>query len=89
MPRARRSAPRTRSLAENWGYPVGVRRKVIAGTSALLAAVVVGAVAIGLRDGSTPSEQQPLQAKPSQQYGDDADLMRRLERKKLTTTSKQ
>jgi hypothetical protein len=66
-----------------------VRRKVIAGTVAVLAAVVVGVIAIGSRDGSSPARQAPLHAKPSQQFGDDADLMRRLERKKLTTTTTQ
>jgi len=64
-----------------------VRRKVIAGTAAALAVLVVGAVAIGSRGDSTPAQQRPLQAKPAQQFGDDADLMRRLERKKLTTTT--
>ena len=63
-----------------------MRRRVIAGTAAAVAAVAIGVVAIGSHGGSSPS-QQPLQAKPSQQYGDDADLMRRLERKKLTTTA--
>jgi hypothetical protein len=62
-----------------------VRRKVIAGTAAALAAIVISAIAIGSRGTSSPSQERPLQAKPSQQFGDDADLMRRLERKKLTT----
>ena len=62
-----------------------MRRKVIAGTAAALAAVVIAAIAIGSRGDSSPVHQAPLQAKPSQQFGDDADLMRRLERKKLTT----
>jgi hypothetical protein len=66
-----------------------VRRKVIAGTVAALAAVVIGVIAIGSRDGSSPAQNAPLHAKPSQQFGDDADLMRRLERKKLTTTTTQ
>jgi hypothetical protein len=66
-----------------------VRRKVIAGTVVTLAAVAIGAVAIGSRDGSSPGQHAPLRAKPSQQFGDDADLMRRLERKKLTTTTTQ
>jgi hypothetical protein len=64
-----------------------VRRKVIAGTTAALAAVVIAAIAIGSRGSSSPAQPGPLQAKPSQQFGDDADLMRRLERKKLTTTT--
>jgi hypothetical protein len=62
-----------------------VRRKVFAGTAAALAAVVIAAIAIGSRDNKSPAQQRPLQAKPSLQFGDDADLMRRLERKKLTT----
>jgi hypothetical protein len=62
-----------------------VRRKVIAGTAAALAAVGIAAIAIGSRDNTSPAQHKPLQAKPSQQFGDDADLMRRLERKKLTT----
>ena len=65
-----------------------MRRKVIAGTTAALAAVAIAAIAIGSRgDNSSPARHAPLQAKPSQQFGDDADLMRRLERKKLTTTT--
>jgi hypothetical protein len=63
-----------------------VRRKVIAGTAAALAAVAIGAVAIGSRGSSAPGHHRPLQAKPSEQYGDDADLMRRVERKRLTRT---
>lgn len=55
--------------------------------AAALAAVVIGAVAIGSRSTSGQGQDRPLQAKPSQQFGDDADLMRRLERKKLTTTA--
>jgi SRSO17 transposase len=65
-----------------------VRRTVIAGTAAAIAAVVVAVVAIGARDNSAPAKQAPLQAKPSRQFGDDADLMRRLERKKLTTSTR-
>jgi hypothetical protein len=64
-----------------------VRRKVIAGTAAGLAALAIGVIAIGARGDSTPRNDRPLQAKPSQRYGDDADLMRRLERKKLTATT--
>jgi hypothetical protein len=64
-----------------------VRRKVIAGTAAGLAALAIGVIAIGARGGSTPRDDRPLHAKPWQRYGDDADLMRRLERKKLTATT--
>jgi hypothetical protein len=47
------------------------------------AAVVVAVVALAQRGGSSPAGPTPEKAKPSQRYGDDADLMRRLERKKL------
>ncbi len=60
---------------------------MIAAVAAALAAVVIGAVAIGSRGSSGQGQDRPLQAKPWQQFGDDADLMRRLERKKLTTTT--
>ena len=66
-----------------------MRRKVIAGTVAALVAVVIGVIAIASRGGSSPAQHAPLHAKPSQQFGDDADLMRRLERKKLATTTTQ
>ncbi len=66
-----------------------MRRRVIAGTAALLAVLVLGVVALGSRSNTKPAHHAPLHAKPSQQFGDDADLMRRLERKKLTTTTTQ
>jgi hypothetical protein len=59
----------------------------MAGTAAGVAALGIGAIAIGARGGSDARHDRPVQAKPSQQYGDDADLMRRLERKKLTATT--
>jgi hypothetical protein len=54
------------------------------GVVALVVAVGIAAVmAFASRGGGqTP---KPLQAKPGQQFSDDADLMRRLERKKLVT----
>jgi hypothetical protein len=64
-----------------------VSRKVIAGIAAALAAVVIVAIAIASRGDSSPAQHAPLHVKPAQQFGDDADLMRRLERKKLTTTT--
>jgi hypothetical protein len=64
-----------------------VGRRVIAGTAAALAVVAIGGVAIASRGSSGRPQQAPPHAKPSQQFGDDADLMRRLERKKLTTTT--
>jgi hypothetical protein len=65
-----------------------VRRTVIAATAAVTAAVAGAVLAIGTRDDSAPAHRAPLQAKPSRQFGDDADLMRRLERKKLTTSTR-
>jgi hypothetical protein len=56
----------------------------------LLAVVAVLAVAVAVtavsRGGDKPAKAKPPAFRPpsSQQYGDDADLMRRLERKKLT-----
>ena len=66
-----------------------MRRKVIGGIAAAVAVLVLGVVALGSRDNAKPAQNAPLHAKPSQQFGDDADLMRRLERKKLTTTTAQ
>jgi hypothetical protein len=62
-----------------------VRRKGIALAGLVVTLAVVLAVAIAARSGG--SSQQPSFRPPdaSKQYGDDADLMRRLERKKLTT----
>jgi len=63
-----------------------VRRKGTALIALLVAIAVVAAVALAARGGSDtakPPAFQPPDA--SKQYGDDADLMRRLERKKLTT----
>ena len=49
-------------------------------------AVAVAAVALSDRGGAkTPAPAQPGHIQPSQQYGDDADLMRRLERQKHVT----
>jgi hypothetical protein len=57
------------------------------GVVALVVAVgIAAAVALASRGGGpTP---KPLQAKPGQQFSDDADLMRRLERQKLVTRPK-
>jgi archaellin len=48
---------------------------------AVVAAAVAIAVAVALSQRGQASPR-PIQAKPSQQFGDTADLMRRLERKK-------
>jgi hypothetical protein len=51
---------------------------------AVLAAAVAVAVvvAVSQRGQAAPGSPKPIQARPSQQYGDTADLMRRLEREK-------
>jgi flagellar basal body-associated protein FliL len=59
----------------------------------VLAAVVAVAVAVAVavvsqRGGAAPAKQSPEQAKPSQQVGDTADLMRRLERKQIAKESR-
>jgi hypothetical protein len=49
----------------------------------LAAAVAVAVVvAVSQRGQATPGSPKPIQARPSQRYGDTADLMRRLEREK-------
>jgi hypothetical protein len=45
-------------------------------------------IAVASRGGSSPPPAKPSLAKPAQRYGDDADLMRRLERKKLVGKQK-
>jgi type II secretory pathway component PulK len=54
---------------------------------ALLVVLVALAVAVAAasRGGDKPGETQFRPPAASKQFGDDADLMRRLERKKLTT----
>ena len=66
-------------------YPGGVGRKGIVLLALVAAIVALLGVALAARgDGGakTPAATSPNAAK---QYGDDADLMRRLARKKLTT----
>jgi hypothetical protein len=58
---------------------------VLAVVAVLTAATVAVVVLRG--GGKAPAIPKPGQARPSQQYGDDADLMRRLERKKLLKRS--
>jgi hypothetical protein len=65
-------------------YPSGVRGRWVAVLVAVAAAVLL-AVVLSSRSGSTP---KPSQVSPAQQVGDDADLMRRLERHKLVQGSK-
>jgi hypothetical protein len=50
-----------------------------------VAAAVLLAIVLSSRGGTTP---KPSQVSPAQQAGDDADLMRRLERHKLVQGSK-
>jgi hypothetical protein len=65
-------------------YPSGVRGRWVALLVAVAAAVLL-AVVLSSRGGSTP---KPSKLSPAQQVGDDADLMRRLERHKLVKGSK-
>jgi hypothetical protein len=51
----------------------------------VVAAAALPVVLLSSRGGSTP---RPLKVSPSQQFGDDADLMRRLERHKLVQRPK-
>jgi hypothetical protein len=68
-----------------------VGRKAIVLVGLVVALAVVAAVAVAARGGGSAkpanSAKPPAFTPPaaSKQYGDDADLMRRLERKKLTT----
>jgi hypothetical protein len=65
-----------------------VRRRWFGVIAVLAAAVAVAAaVALSQRGQASPGTPKPVQARPSQQYGDTADLMRRLERKKLLQRS--
>ena len=52
---------------------------------ALVALAVVVADAVASRSGDKPGGKPFTPPAASKQFGDDADLMRRLERKKLTT----
>jgi hypothetical protein len=65
-------------------YPSGVRGRWVALLAAVAAAVLV-AVVLTSRGGSTP---KPSHVSPAHQVGEDADLMRRLERHKLVKGSK-
>ena len=65
-------------------YPSGVRGRWVALLVVVCAAALL-AVVLSSRGGSTP---KPAQVSPSQQAGDDADVMRRLERHKLVQGSK-
>jgi hypothetical protein len=63
-----------------------VRRRwlgVLAGVAA--AAVLAAVYAVSRNEGTPP---KPSQADPARQFGDDADLMRRLERHKLVKSAK-
>lgn len=55
------------------------------GVVAVVAVLAAAVVAVGLSErggGKTPAPARTGTLEPSQQYGDDADLMRRLERNK-------
>jgi hypothetical protein len=45
-------------------------------------------IAFASRGGASPSPAKPGLAQPAARYGDDADLMRRLERRKLVEQHK-
>lgn len=62
-----------------------MRRKWTAGAFAAVALGVAAAFGVASRGGDAQREPQFKPPAASQQFGDDADLMRRLERKKLTT----
>jgi hypothetical protein len=55
------------------------------GVFAVIAALgaAIAAVAVSGKDGKVPAAPTPAQLRPSLQTGDDAELMRRLQRKKL------
>jgi hypothetical protein len=58
----------------------------------LIAALCVGLIVIGIvmvvRHDDKPTQPSKLKVDPSKQFGDSADLMRQLERKKLVTTTR-
>jgi hypothetical protein len=74
-------------VAPRRGYPWHVRRRVL-GLIAV-AVVVVGVVTIAAVSRSDGKPSQPAQLRPAQQGGDDANLMRRLQRDKLMKQAKQ
>jgi hypothetical protein len=51
-------------------------------------AAAVAVAVLSQRGGASPTKTKPLQLGPSQQFGDTADLMRRLQRKKLLQRSR-
>lgn len=63
-------------------------RRSLAIAAAVLAVAVLGALALVGRGSTTRPNDQPFRADPAKQFGDDADLMRRLERKKLVDKAK-
>ena len=73
-----------RSACREVIYPSGVRGRWVALLVAVAAAVLL-AIVLSSRGGTTP---KPSQVSPAQQAGEDADLMRRLERHKLVQGSK-
>jgi hypothetical protein len=69
------------------GYPWHVRRRVL-GLIAV-AVVVVGGVAIAAVSRGDGKPSRPAQLGPAQLGGDDANIMRRLQRDKLMKQAKQ
>lgn len=70
------------------GYPWHVRRRVL-GLIAVAVVVVVGVVAIAAVSRGDGKPSRPAQLGPAQQGGDDANIMRRLQRDKLMKQAKQ
>ena len=84
-----RKVRRRRGLASTGpgrGYPVAVRRRWLGLIAVVVAAATGVTVAAVSRGESKPPK--PAHANPAKQYGDDADLMRRLERNKLVKKTK-
>jgi hypothetical protein len=68
------------------GYPSPVRRRWLGLIAVVLVAAAVVAVAVVSRGDGKPAE--PAQLSPSKQFGDDANLMRRLQRERLVKKAK-
>jgi negative regulator of sigma E activity len=59
-----------------------VGRKAVLAVAAAVVLVVLVGVAVAATRGHATKRPQPAKTRSSQQFGDDADLMRRLERSK-------
>ena len=64
------------------------RRTLAVGGAAVALVVAIGAGAIWRAHSEATPQQPKLKSTPAKQFGDDADLMRRLQRKNLVTTSR-